>query len=423
MDRSFFLDLLKKTGVEGEMLTTLDAAAWVLTMIVVAYLAYWLTRKIVISNITRIIHKTKNKRDDILLHHKIFEHLSHLVPIILLYLAIPFFLKDHPRLVTFLKDVLGLYLVIVGVLTVNALLNALHSFYLTLPIAKDRPIKGYIQVVQVLVYFMGLMFIISILFDTSVWHLMTGLGAMAAVLMLIFKDTILGFVASLQIAGNDMLKPGDWIEMPSRGADGTVEEITLYTVKVQNWDKTIVTIPTYALVSESFKNWRGMEMSPGRRIKRAVYIDVKSIRFCTPEMIEKYRKIQVLKEYIEQKEKEIAEYNKKYNIDDSVLVNGRRMTNIGTFRNYVEQYLRRHPMINQEMTLMVRQLQVTEKGLPIEIYAFCKDKAWVNYEHIQADIFDHIFAVIPEFDLQAFQEPSGYDLLRLAGKSHLHSQD
>jgi len=421
MDRSFFLDLLANTGMPEQTTRILNVIIWLVILGLASYLIYWLTRRIVVSTLTRIITHTKNKRDDILLHHKIFEYLSHLVPILFLYITIPVFLKDDPGVVTTLKDVLGLYLVIVSVLTLNAFLNALHALYLTLPIAKDRPIKGYIQVAQILVYFMGLMFVISILFNTSVWKLMTGLGAMAAVLMLIFKDTILGFVASLQIAGNDMLKPGDWIEMPSRGADGTVEEITLYTVKVQNWDKTIVTIPTYALVSESFKNWRGMEQSPGRRIKRFVYIDVKSIRFCTPDMVEKYRRIQVLKEYIETKEKEIAEYNKKYNIDDSVLVNGRRMTNIGTFRNYVEQYLRRHPMINQEMTLMVRQLQVTEKGLPIEVYAFCKDKQWVNYEKIQADIFDHIFAVIPEFDLRAFQEPSGYDILLLAGKEKKQS--
>jgi miniconductance mechanosensitive channel len=421
MNRSIFLELLSKTGLRGDMLFILNAVLWLTTLALLSYLVYWLTRKILVNSITRIITRTKNQRDDIFLRHKIFEYLSHLVPILFLYIVIPLVLREYPKLVTALKDVLGLYLVIVTVLVANGFLNALHALYLTLPVSKDRPIKGYIQVVQILVYFTGLMFIISILFDTSVWKLVTGLGAMAAVLMLIFKDTILGFVASLQIAGNDMLKPGDWIEMPSRGADGTVEEITLYTVKVQNWDKTIVTIPTYALVSESFKNWRGMEQSPGRRIKRAVYIDVKSIRFCTPEMVQKYRKIQVLREYIEQKEKEITEYNRKYNIDDSVLVNGRRMTNIGTFRNYVEQYLRRHPMINQEMTLMVRQLQVTEKGLPIEVYAFCKDKQWINYEKIQADIFDHIFAVIPEFDLRAFQEPSGYDILMLAEKEKKQS--
>lgn len=414
MDRSFFLDLLAKAGLNDHVALILNAVIWLVLLFLAAWLIYWLTRKVVISSITRFITRTKTQRDDILLHYRIFEYLSHLVPILFLYLAFPFFLKEYPGLLKFLQDMLGLYLVAVSVLALNAFLNALHALYLTLPISKDRPIKGYIQVVQILVYFSGLMFVIAILFNTSVWKLMTGLGAMAAVLMLIFKDTILGFVASLQIATNDMLKPGDWIEMPGRGADGTVEEITLYTVKVQNWDKTIVTIPTYALVSESFKNWRGMEQSPGRRIKRSVYIDVKSIRFCTPEMVEKYRKIQVLKDYIDRKEKEITEYNRKYNIDNSVLVNGRRMTNIGTFRNYVEAYLRRHPMINQEMTLMVRQLQATEKGLPIEVYAFCKDKQWVNYEKIQADIFDHIFAVIPEFDLQAFQEPSGYDILLLA---------
>ncbi len=422
MYQSFFLNLLNRAGVSEHPAHLLNALIWLVLLLAGSWLLYWLTRKIVISSITRLILHTKNQRDDIFLRYKIFEYLSHLAPILFLYFAFPFFLKGYPVLIQILKDLVELYLVAVSVLALNAFLNALHAVYLTLSISKDRPIKGYIQVLQILVYFSGLMFVIAILFNTSVWKLMTGLGAMAAVLMLIFKDTILGFVASLQIASNDMLKPGDWIEMPGRGADGTVEEITLYTVKVQNWDKTIVTIPTYALVSESFKNWRGMEQSPGRRIKRSVYIDVKSIRFCTPEMVEKYRRIQVLKDYIDRKEKEIAEYNRKYNIDNSVLVNGRRMTNIGTFRNYVEAYLRRHPMINQEMTLMVRQLQVTEKGLPIEVYAFCKDKQWVNYEKIQADIFDHIFAVIPEFDLQAFQEPSGYDILLLAKERSGSSQ-
>ena len=418
MDVSFLKNILVKSGLSENMALWLAGAAWLIILILASYVIYWLTKKILLNTVARFIKKTKTKRDDILLKHKIFEKLSHIVPILFLYLAIPLFLHNYPGLLTILKKALGLYLLIVTVLLTNSLLNAFHSFYLTLPVSRNRPIKGYIQVIQVLVYFSGLMFTISILFNVSVLSLFTGLGAMAAVIMLIFKDTILGFVASLQISGNDMLKPGDWIEMPSRGADGTVLEISLYTVKVQNWDKTIVTIPTYSLVSESFKNWRGMEESGGRRIKKSVYIDIKSIRFCTPEMIEKYRRIQVLQNYINRKEKEIAEYNKKYNIDNSVLVNGRRMTNIGTFRKYIEEYLKHHPMIHTEMTFMVRQLQSSEKGLPLEIYVFSKDQQWVNYEMIQADIFDHIFAAIPEFDLQVYQEPSGYDILQLAEKKN-----
>ncbi len=416
MDVSFLKEFLIRIGLNDTMASWVAGMTWLIVLLLFSYLIYWITKKIILDTVIRFIKRSRTKRDDILLKHKIFEKLAHIVPMLFLYLVIPVFYSDHPVLLKVLDKFLGLYLVTVSVLLTNAILNALHSIYLTLPISRNRPIKGYVQVTQVLVYFTGLMFIISILFNTSVMKLLTGLGAMAAVLMLIFKDTILGFVASLQIAGNDMLKPGDWIEMPSRGADGTVLEISLYTVKVQNWDKTIVTIPTYSLVTESFKNWRGMEESGGRRIKKSVYIDIKSIRFCTPEMIEKYRKIHVLRDYIEQKEKEIAEYNKKYNIDNSVLVNGRRMTNIGTFRKYVQEYLRRHPMIHTDMTFMVRQLQSTEKGLPVEIYVFSKDQQWVNYETIQADIFDHIFAVIPEFDLRVFQEPSGYDILQLAEK-------
>ncbi len=417
MDVSFLKDFFIRSGFSENLASWLNGTAWLIVLILASWVIYLITKKIILNTIVRFIKKTKTKRDDVLLKHNIFEKLSHIVPILFLYFAIPLFFRDQPGLLSFLKKALGLYLLTVSILLTNALLNAFHSFYLTLPISKNRPIKGYVQVVQVLVYFSGLMFAISILFNVSVLSLFTGLGAMAAVIMLIFKDTILGFVASLQISGNDMVKPGDWIEMPARGADGTVLEISLYTVKVQNWDKTIVTIPTYSLVSESFKNWRGMEESGGRRIKKSVYIDIKSIRFCTPEMIEKFRKIQVLQDYIDQKEKEIAEYNKKYNIDNSVLVNGRRMTNIGTFRKYVEEYLKRHPMIHTGMTFMVRQLQSSEKGLPLEIYVFSKDQRWVNYEMIQADIFDHIFAAIPEFGLQVFEEPSGYDILQLAEKN------
>ena len=236
---------------------------------------------------------------------------------------------------------------------------------------------------------------------------------MAAVLMLVFKDTILGFVASIQLSANKMVVPGDWIEMPSHNADGDVLDISLNTVKVQNWDKTITTIPTYALVSESFRNWKGMEESGGRRIKRSVTIDMKSIKFCTPEMIKKFKKIQILHDYIEKKEKELNEHNKKYEIDNSVLVNGRRMTNIGVFRAYIVSYLHNHPEINNEMTSMVRQLEPTDKGLPLQIYVFSSDKRWVYYEKIQSDIFDHILAVAPEFDLRVFQNPSGYDVVKL----------
>jgi miniconductance mechanosensitive channel len=240
---------------------------------------------------------------------------------------------------------------------------------------------------------------------------------MAAVILLIFKDTILGFVASIQLSANQMVKLGDWITVAKHNADGVVIDITLNTVKVQNWDKTISTIPTYSLVSESFNNWKGMEESGGRRIKRAVLIDMGSIKFCDAAMLNRFERFDLIREYVKQKEAEVSEYNRKKNISDEDRISGRRQTNVGIFRKYLEVYLRQHPMINLEMTFLVRQLQPTPTGLPIEIYLFCLDKAWANYESIQSDIFDHIFAVIPEFELKVFQQPSGADFSKLLIKS------
>jgi miniconductance mechanosensitive channel len=306
--------------------------------------------------------------------------------------------------------------VIIVILAVDSFINALHEIYLNLPIGKSRPIKGYIQVVKIIIYFIGVIVIISIIAKESPKTLLAGLGAMVAVLILVFRDTILGFVASIQLSANNMVKPGDWIEMPGHNADGDVLDITLNTVKVRNWDKTITTIPTYALVSESFKNWKGMEESGGRRIKRSIRIDMNSVRFVDPEMAEKLKKIHLLKDYIETRQEEIRKYNEENKIDGSILVNGRRMTNLGTFRVYIEQYLKNHPKVHQGLTMLVRHLQPDETGLPIEIYVFCKELAWADYEKIQADIFDHILAVVPEFGLRVFQNPTGGDFLNLAKK-------
>ncbi|MFW5886783.1 MAG: mechanosensitive ion channel family protein, partial [Bacteroidota bacterium] len=254
-------------------------------------------------------------------------------------------------------------------------------------------------------------------FSIEVGSIFAGMGALAAVLMLVFKDSILGLVAGIQISAYDMVRIGDWIEMPSHNADGDVIDISLNTVKVQNWDKTITTIPTYALVSESFYNWRGMQEAGGRRIKRNISIDMKSVKFCTKEMLEKFKKIQYLKSYIEDKEKELLEFNKKNNVDEYILVNGRRLTNIGVFRKYLEAYLRNHPHIHKNMTFLVRHLQPTDRGIPVEIYVFANDTVWANYEGIQADIFDHVLAVIPEFGLRVFQSPSGDDFQKMMEKT------
>ncbi len=288
--------------------------------------------------------------------------------------------------------------------------SAVNDIYQTTVYASTRPIKGYIQLVQILIVFVATIIVIAFLINKSPLGLFAGLGAMAAVLLLVFKDSILGFVASIQLSANKMIKPGDWIEMPSHKADGTVIDISLTTVKVQNWDKTITTIPTYALVSESFNNWAGMEESDGRRIKRSINIDMKSIRFCDEKLLDKLSHFYLLKDYISNKEEEIAKYNEKLQVKPGDIFNGRRQTNLGIFRYYLEAYLKQNPNINLGMTFLVRHLQPSETGLPVEIYVFSKDKRWANYEAIQADIFDHIFAILPEFDLRVYQNPSGHDI-------------
>jgi miniconductance mechanosensitive channel len=256
-------------------------------------------------------------------------------------------------------------------------------------------------------------FIVSILTDQSPWGILSVLGGFTVVLMLVFKDTILGFVASIQLSGHDMVRVGDWIEMPKYGADGDVIDVTIHTVKVRNWDKTITTIPTYGLVSDAFKNWRGMSESGGRRIKRSMHIDMSSIKFCTDEMLEHFEKFELLKEYLQQKKEELSTYNKEHNVDGSQLINGRRQTNIGVFRAYIVAYLKNNPKIHQAMTFLVRHLEPTPDGLPIQIYVFSNDQAWANYEAIQADIFDHLLAAAPEFDLRVFQNPTGYDFSKI----------
>jgi miniconductance mechanosensitive channel len=299
-----------------------------------------------------------------------------------------------------------LVFVLIAILVLDSLLNTVNDFYNRYAFAKDHPIKSVIQIIKMIFYFIGAITVFAILLDKNLGSLVLSLGAVSAVIMLIFKDPILGFVGGLQLIFNKMLSIDDWISMPKFGADGNVLEINLTTVKVQNWDKTIVTIPTYSLISESFQNWRGMQESGGRRIKRSLLIDVHSIRFCTPEMLAKFKEIQVLNTYLVQTEKIIGDYNTEKKINPEVLVNGRRQTNVGVFRAYLEAYLSNRTDINHDMTFMVRQLAPTEKGLPIEVYLFTNTIEWVEYEAIQSDIFDHVLAVVKEFDLKIFQYPT-----------------
>jgi miniconductance mechanosensitive channel len=307
-----------------------------------------------------------------------------------------------------------IYMLAVVLRSGAALLDGALEIYQRSAASRDRPIRGYVQVAKLLLYLFGGILIVATLLQRNPWGLIAGLGAVSAVLLLVFRDTILSLVASVQLTTNDMIRRGDWIEMPRYGADGDVIEVGLHTVKVQNWDKTITTIPTYALIQDSFKNWRGMSESGGRRIKRSVHIDLNTIRFCDDEMLERFARFESIAEYIEEKRRAIAETNQGRPGDPSQPVNRRQLTNVGTFRAYVEAYLRGLPDTHEGMTFLVRQLPPTEKGLPIEIYFFSRDQVWANYEALQADIFDHILAVLPEFDLAAYQAATGHDMIRAA---------
>jgi len=405
--------LLSNTGLSDGMLVFIENATIIVVTILLALLADFLVKRVIISSIARLAKKSKNDWDDVFVKQKVFNRLAHLAPAIIVYYALQY-IFDAEKLVEFLGNLTQAYMVLVVLFVIDAFLNALHEIYQKLPVSKGRNIKGFVQVIKIIFYFLAIILIISILGNKTPTALMTGLGAMAAVLMLVFKDTILGFVASIQLSANQMVNVGDWISMPKYNADGDVIDISLNTVKVQNWDKTIATIPTYALVSESFNNWKGMEESGGRRIKRSINIDMNSVTFLDEAQIEKLGNFHLLKDYIKAKQKELAEFNKSLNLEEGTVTNGRKMTNLGTFRKYLEEYLQHHPMISKEMTFLVRHLQPTDKGLPVEIYVFSKDQAWANYEAIQADIFDHTLAILPEFDLHVFQNPTGSDFLKLA---------
>jgi len=404
--------LLTGTGMSESMVIFIENATIIVITIGLAILADFVVKRIIIASIKQLAQRSKNDWDDIFVKRKVFNRLAHLAPAWIVYASLQY-IFEADKLVETLGNFTQAYMVLVVLLVVDAVLNALHEIYHTLPISQGRNIKGFVQVVKIILYAAAVIMIISIFSKEPPSALLASLGAMAAVLILVFKDTILGFVASIQLSANKMVNVGDWISMPKYNADGDVIDISLNTVKVQNWDKTIATIPTYALVSESFNNWKGMEESGGRRIKRSINIDMSSVGFLNAEQVEKFRKYYLLTDYINRKEKEISEFNKSLKLEEDQVTNGRKMTNLGTFRKYLEEYLKQHPKIHQDMTFLVRHLQPSDTGLPIEIYVFSNDQAWANYEAIQADIFDHLLAIIPEFGLRVFQNPTGRDFQKL----------
>lgn len=389
-----------------------DRTVVLVLIVLVAFLGDVVCRHVVLKLVSKLVKKTKATWDDVVFDRKVMIYLSHIVPPVLIYLFIPLGITDVDTL-DFVQRLCLIYIIAVFLRFISVFMAAVYYVYSERDLFRDRPLKGLLQTAQIILFFIGGIAVISILMDKSPVVLLTGLGASAAILLLVFKDSIMGFVSGIQLAANNMLMVGDWISMPKYGADGTVIEVTLTTVKVRNWDNTITTLPPYALVSDSFQNWRGMRESGGRRVKRSINIDMNSVKFCSREMLDKYRKIQLLKEYIDETERVVTTYNKEHGIDNSVLVNGRRQTNLGVFRMYLTNYLKSLPAVNQELVCMVRQLQPTERGIPLELYFFSSVKEWIPYEAIQADVFDHLLAIVPQFDLRVFQSPTGEDLRQL----------
>ena len=405
---------LSQAGVNESALEVSTTLVLLFAVLALAWFVDFVVRKGLLRVAATLAKRTRSQWDDKLLEHRTFHRGAHVAGALVVYALVPAVFENWPTFSAIFRNVLEAYVVLVSLMALTGALRAFLDVYQLRHPESRVPMRVLVQATIIVVWFVGLIVIIALLIDQSPTVLLGGLGAMTAVLAIVYKDSLLGFVAGIQIASNDLLRKGDWIEMPDYNADGDVTQIGLTTIKVQNWDKTITSIPSYAIISDSFKNWRGMSESGGRRIKRAIQIDMNSVEFCTQDMIDRFRKIDDLKGYIDEKQKELREWNAERKIDDSVLVNGRRMTNLGTFRAYLVSYLRNHPMINKDMTFLVRQLPPTAEGLPIEIYVFSGDKRWAAYEDIQSDIFDHILAVIPEFDLRVYQHPSGKDVQEVA---------
>jgi miniconductance mechanosensitive channel len=386
----------------------LSSVALFLGVIVLSWLSNLIAKAIIRNIVTAIVKKTTSTWDDIFLEQKVFTRLSHFAPALVIWFMAGWALKSYPLTLIFVQKLTYIYMVLVGTIVMTSFIDAWHEIYKTLPISQHRHIKGYVQLVKIFIFTITGLILFSVIFKKDISKVVAGLGAMAAVLILVFKDTLLGLVASIQLSANEMLKIGDWITIPGREVDGLVTDITLNTVKIQNFDKTIITVPTYALVNESFQNWKGMEAARSRQIKRALLIDVKSIRFLDGEMKNKLMRMEPLKEYIGSFEKRLIEAGGE---KGSTLFNTSVPTNLGIFRYYAEAYLKSHPMVDSSQIVMMRHRMTDSNGLPLQVYLFTKNYQTIAYENLQSEIFEHFYAVLDEFGLKAFQQPSGYDVL------------
>ena len=395
--------LLKKLNFGADFTLYVNLFINLLVLMIFAYAIDYLAKKVLIIGLAVVATYTKSTFDDFLVANKTAKYIAHLVPLYYISKKIPIVLDDFVYWENLFGKSVKIFIIVLSLFIVRSIFNSLKDYLKTQTKYNDKPIDSYIQVIMIVLWIYALVSIVLLLFDTKKGVLLTAFGSISALIILVFRDTILGFVASIQVTVNDMVRIGDWITVDKFGADGEVEEINLATVKVRNFDNTTSTIPTYSLISDSFRNWRGMINSNGRRIKRHVLIKGATVRFVTNEELESFKRIQFISSYIDRRKMDIDKFNSLNNIDKSLSVNGRNLTNLGLFRKYIQKYIETHPGINKDMQLMVRHLQPTEKGIPLEIYCFSKDKKWENYEYIMADIFDHIIASIPYFDLELFE--------------------
>jgi len=413
--------LIASLGISDAYVTALNLLVMLLLLVVVLWAVDYLTRRILVTALTLAAKRTKTKFDDYLIKNKTLGRLAHVAPLIVALHLIPTVLAGFPGWIETVTKFIEILLVITWVTIINAFFRSVGDLMREKPAFHDKPIGSYVQVAHTLVIFIGGIVVFTLLTGNSPWAFLGAMGAASAILMLVFRDTIMGFVASIQVSTNDMIRVGDWIEMPKFNADGDVLEINLNTVKVRNWDKTITTVPTHYLITEPVKNWRGMHESGGRRIKRAIHIKISSIRYLEDEEIRQLKKIQLLAPYIEQRQTEIEQYNEESGADRSMPVNGRKMTNVGLYRRYITEYTTRHPLIHKGYTMLVRQLEPTQYGLPIELYMYTSDTKWAVYENAMADIFDHLLASVKYFGLEIFEAPASDDIRQL-GLSALASE-
>ncbi len=410
---NFLFDKIIQLGVGEKLAHGINSIVLLLGVALLLYFIDYFLRRIFQVIVIRLTRKSKTKFDDYIIQNKVLKNLTHFVPLVIAKQALPLIFAGFPKWTQATLLITDIFIILTFGLIINGIFKSFRDLFKTKKAFADKPLDSYMQLITILIFFVCGIIIFSELTGKSPLAFLVSLGAASAILMLIFKDTILGFVASIQVSANDMVRVGDWVAMPKYDADGFVLSINLNTVKIQNWDKTITTVPTYAFINDSFKNWRGMTESGGRRIKRTINFKISSFKFCDEEMLTKFKKYRLIRDYISEKEQEITEHNANLGDIDMISVNIRRLTNIGVFRIYADRYISQKPEISKEMTAMVRQLEPTSKGLPLEIYCFTNDVRWVFHEKVAADIFDHLLTIASEFELEIFEEPSGADFAKL----------